>query len=53
MVIDGSIGEAPYTNEYFCMFGADIPNKKFNQTKTLPRISEFYDIDTRKNIQSK
>lgn len=44
IAVDGSIGEAPYTNECFCMFGADIPNKKFNQAKTSPRISGFYDV---------
>lgn len=44
IAIDGSVLEAPYTDENDRLFGNATPNKEYNSFKTSPRLSGLFDV---------
>ena len=44
IAVDGSVIEAPYTEENTKIFGESVFKKDVNRTKTSPRLSGFFDV---------
>lgn len=44
VAIDGSVAEAPYTEENEKIFGNSTSNKNYHSFKTSPRLSGFFDV---------